>query len=127
MTVHRYLALLLTLLVVPAALAQQPFDAPWFGFNAGTTPFTGNLDPTLRYPSAVTTSDLDGDGDGDRELVVANSEQQVTVLVNNGSGAFPTRTTYGPLFPPRAGSLDADVVLATGETGSTTRRATLIR
>ena len=57
--------------------------------------FEGNLYPisTGHEPGFTASGDLDGDGDAD--LVVANSDEgNLSVLLNDGSGGFPTHVEY---------------------------------
>lgn len=70
---------------------------------------TGNL-PVGVEPYSVTASDVDGDGDAD--LVVVNvSDNNCSVLVNNGSGVFATGPALSVGSSPRSaaiGDFDGD-------------------
>jgi hypothetical protein len=96
MNQHRYLTLLLALLAAPAVLAQQPFDAPWLGYNAGTSHYTGNSGAAMRRPSALTTADFDGDGDRDAAVSgwAVNEPTGFALLFNDGTGALTTTAQY---------------------------------
>ena len=86
-----------------AAQAFLPFDAPWVGYNAGSSAYDGNLTPYERDPTALVAADFDGDGKPD--VAVANYEYSApgggtdgmsgfAVLSNQGRGAFSAPTHY---------------------------------
>ncbi|HYE77377.1 MAG TPA: T9SS type A sorting domain-containing protein, partial [bacterium] len=85
-------------------------------FNQGQGAFGGSSDyPVGLNPSLVTTGDVDGDGDLD--LLVTDTGtpaapgQTVIILLNSGSGAFPSTYTVSVAGNPNhiaTGDLDAD-------------------
>ncbi len=54
--------------------------------------------PVRIQPRSVFSADLDGDGDND--LAVANADNTVSVLLNNGDGTFAAKVDYGAGFHP---------------------------
>lgn len=92
-------------LLASGASAQMalPFDAPWVGFDAGSSAFPGNPVAYERDPTALVSADFDGDGR--RDVAVANYEYAApgggtngmsgfAVLRNLGDGAFGPATHY---------------------------------
>ncbi|MDX1419638.1 MAG: FG-GAP-like repeat-containing protein [Rubricoccaceae bacterium] len=93
------------LLGTPAAISQPalPFDGvPWLGYNAGTSAFDANPNPTERDPYAIAAADFDGDGDQD--AVVANYDYPspggtdgssgFALLFNRGDGTYAEPVHY---------------------------------
>jgi hypothetical protein len=68
------------------ARAELPFDAPWCGFNVGTSAYPGNPEAFERDPTALTTADFDGDGRLD--VAVANFEYAAPGGGTNGMSGF---------------------------------------
>ncbi len=95
-------ALTATLTGPAGAQIRLPFDAPWFGYNAGSSAFPGNSSPFERDPYAIASADFDGDGDVD--VVVANYDfaspggtsghSGFAVLFNEGGGVFSDPAHY---------------------------------
>ncbi len=90
--------------LAPTASAQAPlpFDAPWVGYDAGSSAFPGNPAPYERDPYAIASADFDGDGDVD--VAVANYDfaapggtngtSGFAILFNRGDGTFSGPTHY---------------------------------
>jgi hypothetical protein len=89
----------------PAASAQTPlpFDAPWVGYDVGSSAYDGNPEVYERDPTALVSADLNGDGRPD--VAVANYEfaapgggtdglSGFAILMNLGAGAFSAPTHY---------------------------------
>jgi len=98
-----YRLLFAPLLLVAWAARAQPFDAPWIGYDAGSSAFPGNPAPFERDPTAITAGDLNGDGYDD--VVVSNFEfaapgggtdgmSGFVVLINLGDGTYGPPTHY---------------------------------
>jgi hypothetical protein len=92
-------------------LELEPFRYDSIPFAPAVNYATGN------YPQSVFSADLDGDGDLD--LATANQVLTVSILENNGNGAFPTKLDYGAGDGPTSvfcadldGDADLDLAVA---------------
>jgi hypothetical protein len=106
---------------IDLAVAESDF---WLGpssssvsvfLNNGDGTFADEVDySTGEYPDSIVLGDFDGDGDLDIAVADANSENDffdVSVLLNNGDGAFTTNQTYnsgGHNYYMIGGDLDED-------------------
>ncbi len=85
------------------AQVKLPFDAPWIGYNAGSSAYAGNPAAFERDPTGLVTADFNGDGAPD--VAVSNYEfaspgggtdgtSGFAVILNDGTGSYTSPTHY---------------------------------